>query len=236
MRHRLLIILMLGALIGAFVIPLNPVRDGLHRIALLGSLAGVWLAPLLLGWRRKTFRYLWLAIPLVCAVPFALPGRPLNGNELRAKYLEGMTELVGTKYFWGGESSRGIDCSGLPRLALREALLAYGLHHLDGGALRLFVSQWWHDASAKALGSGYRGYTIPLGPNGTIKDMDYASLQPGDLAVTESGVHVLAYLGEDRWIQADPGIGAVAILNGRSDRNRWFEVPVTTHRWTVFRQ
>jgi hypothetical protein len=65
--------------------------------------------------------------------------------------------------------------------------------------------------------------------------MDYSGLLPGDLAVTASGVHILAYLGGDMWIQAEPGIGAVAILNGRHDVNGWFQQPVTTHRWSVLR-
>ena len=63
--------------------------------------------------------------------------------------------------------------------------------------------------------------------------MDYANLSPGDLAVTDNGVHVMVYLGDGKWIQADPGIGAVATLDGRTADNGWFHVPVTTHRWRV---
>ena len=95
------------------------------------------------------------------------------------------------------------------------------------------VEQWWFDASAKALGQGHRDYTVPLGLQGTIEEMDYSELEPGDLAVTTNGVHVLAYAGDGKWVQADPGIGAVATLDGRSDENGWFESPVTIHRWAV---
>ncbi len=117
--------------------------------------------------------------------------------------------------------------------AIADALLAYGIRHFNSGALRMFARHWWSDASAKALAQGHRNYTMPLEPHGTIQHMDDSGLLPGDLAVTSSGVHILAYLGDGQWIQADPGIGAVAILHGHSDSNRWFEVPVSTYRWPV---
>jgi hypothetical protein len=63
--------------------------------------------------------------------------------------------------------------------------------------------------------------------------MSYAKLLPGDLAVTADGKHVMVYLRGDQWIQAEPGIGKVAIMNARIDDNVWFHVPVTTHRWTI---
>ncbi len=69
--------------------------------------------------------------------------------------------------------------------------------------------------------------------DGKITDMNYSGLLPGDLAVTTCGTHLLVFLGEDQWIQADPGLGAVAILDGRKDLNSWFQIPVTLHRWRV---
>ena len=129
-----------------------------------------------------------------------------------------------------------MDFRGLPRRALRDALLAYGAQHFNGRAFRGYVEQWWFDASAKALGDGYRDYTSPVGITGTIQKMAYRDLAPGDLAVTTSGVHVLAYVGDGRWIQADPGTGAVVTLDGRTGANRWFLTPVTIHRWQILAQ
>ena len=233
--RRLLLILTVGAVLGTLVIPFNPVADKMYRVALLASLSGAWLGLLLLLWRRRLLRWGWLAATILLAWLCALPGAPFQESELRAAYVQGMRNLAGTKYVWGGESSRGIDCSGLPRKALRDALFSYGIRHCDGGALREFARQWWFDASARSLGEGYRHYTLPLPTHGTIRQMDYSGLLPGDLAVTTSGLHILAYLGGDMWIQAEPGIGAVAILNGRHDANGWFNQPVTTHRWSVLR-
>ncbi|MGB6220928.1 NlpC/P60 family protein [Haloferula sp.] len=236
MWRRLILICTLGAFAGIFVIPLNPVNSKLLKLAFLGCIVGAWVGFTILTWKRKPVRVAALILPLLAAVPFILPGGEIDTDELRQDYVRRMSEFEGTKYHWGGESSRGIDCSGLPRRALRDALLAYGFRHFNGRAFRGCVEQWWFDASAKALGEGYRDYTRPLGATGTIQEMDYDGLVPGDLAVTTSGVHILAYAGDGQWIQADPGIGAVATLDGRTADNGWFRTPVTTHRWQLFTQ
>jgi hypothetical protein len=97
----------------------------------------------------------------------------------------------------------------------------------------MFAEQWWFDASAKSLGNGYRSYTVGLEPRGRISEMDESGLEPGDLAVTTNGRHILAYLGDGYWIQADPSLGKVATLHGKRDENPWFQTPITTHRWSV---
>lgn len=233
MWRRLILIGTLGALAGIFVIPLNPVNSKILKLAFLGCIVGAWGGLTLLAWKRRPLRLVALILPLLAALPFILPADVIDAEELRQDYVRRMSEFEGTEYYWGGESSRGIDCSGLPRRALRDALLAYGFRHFNGRSFRGYVEQWWFDASAKALGEGYRNYTNPIGTAGTIREMDYDALVPGDLAVTASGVHILAYAGDGRWIQADPGIGAVATLDGRKDDNGWFRTPVTTHRWTL---
>lgn len=164
-----------------------------------------------------------------------LPGGKIDAVELRQDYVQRLAGFESVKYYWGGENFHGIDCSGLPRRALRDSLLAYGIRHFSGRAFRSYLEQWWFDASAKALGEGYRDYTSPIGVTGTIREMNYEGLVPGDLAVTTSGVHILAYAGDGQWIQADPGIGEVATLSGRTDDNPWFLEPVTTHRWQILK-
>jgi len=222
----------LAALAGAFAISQYPVHCTVLRLALLGCAAGAWIGVTILIWNRKALKRLALALPMLAAIPFMLPGDEMNADELRHDYVRRMALLEGTTYVWGGESPHGIDCSGLPRRALRDALLAYGVKHLNGRAFRTYAEHWWYDASAKALGEGFRSFTVPVGTAGTIRDMNHETLMPGDLAVTSFGVHVLAYAGEGLWIQADPNIGSVAILHG-SANNGWFSAPVTVHRWSI---
>lgn len=227
---------MLGAAVGIFVIPLNPVNSKILKLAFLGCIAAAWVGFTILTWKRKPVKVAALFLPLLAAVPFILPGGDIDARELRQDYVRRMSEFEGTKYHWGGESSRGIDCSGLPRRAVRDALLAYGFRHFNGRAFRGYIEHWWFDASAKALGEGYRDYTSPVGMKGTIQEMDYEGLVLGDLAVTTSGVHILAFTGDGKWIQADPGIGAVTTLDGRTADNGWFRTPVTIHRWQLLTQ
>lgn len=232
--RRLLILLTVISVTVALAVPLNPVGTRFQHLVQLAAAGSAWSGLLMLCWRRRGLRITLLALPLLAGVVLVLPARRLNAEELREDYLADLRKFESVPYFWGGESPRGIDCSGLPRRALRDALLSRALRHADAGALRLFAGQWLHDTSARAMSEGYRGFTRALGIKGRIATMDYSALQPGDLAVTEGGAHVMVFLGGEQWIQADPGIGHVATLNGRRDHNSWFQHAVTLHRWSVF--
>ena len=233
MIRRLILILTLGSLAAMVLVCLDPVNAMLQRLLLLCALIGIWLGPLILLWKKKPVRIALCIVPALAIAPFLLPGKPVNVSELREDYLKRMVSYQGTIYHWGGENRRGIDCSGLPRKAMREALFSNGIRKLDGGSLRLFLKHWWNDASAKALAEGHLGYTIPTGQSGTIASMDYSGLIPGDLVVTKDRRHIFAYLGNDRWIQVDPGAEKVTIENGRTSPNTWFDVTVTSHRWAI---
>jgi hypothetical protein len=222
----------IAACVGVMVIVwLIPVSSGLLRLAWLGTWAG--LVGGLTGWfwRSPVLRAVPIAMACVASLPFVFPARPLDREALGKGYLRRLTALEGTPYFWGGEMAHGIDCSGLPRKALRDSLLHQGITSFNGSGTRGFFRHWWFDASAKALGMGYRGYTVPLPNTGTIRTLDTTGMQPGDLAITRDGRHVMVFLGVEQWIQADPAAGKVIIENGRTSPNHWFNAPVTTHRW-----
>lgn len=212
---------------------LDPINSMLWRMVFVGAMGGVWLGLLLLLWKWKAGRIVLLLLPISAVVVLALPGKPRDPAGLRSDYVARMKNYEGTRYLWGGENWRGIDCSGLPRRALREAMWSRGWEQADGELLRMAIGQWWFDASAKALSEDYRGGTRSLGGKGTIRSLDLTALEPGDLPITAGGVHVMIYVGDERWIQAEPSIGRVVTLDGKSKTSDWFDVPVTTHRWRV---
>lgn len=210
----------------------QPLHNGWLRYGLPLLVVAVWTGLLMLAWERKKWRVIVLCLPLLMAVPFVIPGRELDHVRLTDRYLSSMRGFEGTRYVWGGEGHRGIDCSGLPRKALRDALLDQAVRG-NGLAARMWMEQWWYDTSALAMMEGYRGFTRPTGISGPLWKMDSALVRPGDLAVTASGNHVMIHLGGGDWIQADPGPGKV--FTGRPDQvdNAWFRSIVSIHRWAV---
>lgn len=115
--------LITGMILGILVVHFNPVQTTLSKLLFLSFIFGLWLGFLVLVWRHKTLRFLFLVFPLFVASPFFLPKKKIDTNYLRNRYLSNLERFEGTRYWWGGENKFGIDCSGLPRKAFREALL-----------------------------------------------------------------------------------------------------------------
>jgi hypothetical protein len=115
---------------------------------------------------------------------------------------------------------------------LIDALFLRGVLSADPGPVRYSVWLWWHRTNAAALGDGHgftsRRFTVP-----SINALDHSHILPGDLAVTTSGAHVMAYLGGNQWIEADPSIGRVIIETAPSTQNPWFSTPMNIVRWNI---
>ena len=215
-----------------------PIRFGALRFALVADAMTLWLLALWLFWPYKTARgvlVLGLIAPLIIILA---PDKPQNPQELRAQYVRALQSYEGTPYIWGGESKRGIDCSGLMRCAFIDANIAQGRSTLNASAIRAAFSMWWNDASAKAIKEEYRGDTRLLFVSPSINhitknQLEYSALEPGDIAVTASGVHVLAYIGNQTWIEADPNElqGNCVIKVQTPTKNAWFNTPVHIMRW-----
>jgi hypothetical protein len=213
----------------------RPLHDGVMRYGLVAAFVLIWIGLLLVLWQSKRTRIAAMALPMVLAIPFLLPGREMSRGRLIQDYLAGMRGFKGTTYVWGGENSRGIDCSGLPRRALRDALARQALTG-NGTAARLWLENWWFDTSARAIMESYRGFAKPTGISGKMATLELTGIFPGDLAITTDGRHVMIYLGNGEWIQADPEPGQVIIATPGRDDNAWFDSHVSLHRWAAVDQ
>ena len=211
------------------------IRFGLLRLAIVLTAAVLWTGLVLL-FRSRSLRMAWIAITVGLTLWLALPGAPIDAAELRIEYPQALARYLGTRYVWGGENARGIDCSGLVRAGMIDALFAQGVHQRNPRAIRGAMVLWWDDCSARALGEQYHGRTRVLREVRDLNSLDNTKMMPGDFAVTTSGVHTLAYLGDGTWIEADPSLanGDGVVEMGVPSANPWFRMPMHIVRWRYF--
>lgn len=233
---RLSRLLWLGAVLVFVTDALYPISTGLTRAAGLALFLALWFGSLWLGWRRRGLRWALLGATGLLTFLLVGPARQLpEPDTLRRDYVAGMRRYAGTTYIWGGESPFGIDCSGLIRRGLVDSLFCRGLRTFNPGLVRRALQLWWHDRSAGDLGDARAGGpTVPLFDAPSLNGLDHSRLLPGDLAVTRSGVHVLAYVGGDTWIEADMEKGRVISVTAPARENSWFDTPMRLVRWEVF--
>ena len=211
---------------------LYPINSLPIRVGLLASLVGMLAGCFYFGRCKRIFCVVLLLVTLLMVGFLICPGRDYDQNQLRKAYVHALRSYEGTRYIWGGENKFGIDCSGLVRAGLIKASFQEGLRTLNPGLARFALSLWWHDSSAEALGQEYRQQTKHLLGATNINELDPNKVMPGDIAVTVSGVHVLAYLGASEWIEADPDLRKVVIVQVPERKNPWFQETFNILRWS----
>ena len=135
-----------------------PIRTGKIRLVLAALVVLVWGGLIALLWlKRKGVGAALLAATLSLLLFLSLAGRPIDPSALRRVYLERLQSYVGATYIWGGENFLGIDCSGLVRRALIDALFLQGWRTANPQAIRDAIALWWHDESALEMGRAADG-------------------------------------------------------------------------------
>lgn len=164
-----------------------------------------------------------------------LGNKPPDQHMLRSTYLKRLLGFQGTRYVWGGESHRGVDCSGLARAAFWQAMGTEGLREVNPRLLGPMTWKfWWHDISATDLFHGKYKYTKVICSVPKLAGFKSKKLKQGDIAITTMTPHVLIYLGKGNWIEANPDEKKVVInkANPNSDRT-YFNMPATIVRWWI---
>lgn len=161
--------------------------------------------------------------------------KPPNVRALEQMYVKQLLYYRGTPHQWAGETNGGIDCSGLARAALWQAMLKVGVKEANSSLLGPQLWKfWWRDLSAGDMLKGRYGYTRVIGVADRLAGHDTSALSEGDMAIVGRGTHVLIYCGEDQWIGANPQDGRV-VLNKATARSKrpYFLQPVTFVRWWI---
>jgi hypothetical protein len=214
-----------------------PVSNTLTRAGSVVALLVGWGLLTTILWRHRWVRATLLMIPAACAAFLILPSRTHEGPQmLRHDFIACLRHYEGVRYFWGDEGFTGIDCSGLVRRGLIDSMFMRGIRTLDAGSVRYAIWLWWNDCSARDLGEGRNDLTVPVLETPSINDLDHSRVTPGDLAVTKGGEHVMAYVGDNVWIEADPLAHRVIIVRAPSRNNAWFHGPMTIVRWRILSQ
>lgn len=207
-----------------------PVWWGVIRLGIVLSFAFLWLGGIYIVWNYKVVRILCI-IATFFATSILLPGNNGDPAKISELYIEKLKTYEGVKYVWGGKNSRGIDCAGLVRKAYIDANVSLGIETGNPKLLRRAFFIWWYDCAADALGDEYRNMTIKVRDSRNIDELE-SILEPGDLVVgLPDGFHVLAYLGNDQWIEADPTPGKVITISTMQKSKQWEDIPVRLVRW-----
>ena len=232
--RRIFVLFWLGALglLTYFLIIPESTRLIRASVVFLGCFIGIGLIFMLR--HHQVFRLLFLGLLLAIASFLCWPSYSSRDvSRLRDEYVAALLRYEAVPYYWGGENMKGIDCSGLVRRALVDACWSCGIKSGDSELARQAISIWWHDTTAKSLGESFRGLTTPVLDVSSLREANHAQLALGDLAVSQNGVHVLAYIGNLKWIQADPTAGRVTITESSPSAHGWFTKPMKIVRWSM---
>jgi hypothetical protein len=207
-----------------------PVRTLFIRSSIIACGVGILLLTTAILWRFRFWRWVPMAFAVCGVALMILPGRAVDRNALRNRYVQSLLHYEGTRYVWGGENRLGVDCSGLLRAALVDACWVEGIERGNPTLLRRAAWLWWHDESAAQMAADYLQVTERVGDAAPLKARPNEELAAGDFAVTADGSHVLAYAGEGRWIEADPYQMKVLVMEPGST-SPWWDVKVVPGRW-----
>lgn len=215
----------------------TPIQFFKLKIALLVSLVLIVLGAFVLFNRQRTLLTTLLLAFVIAFVTFGLwPAQNYSKPELRSAYVSSLRSYLDTKYVWGGENGRGIDCSGLIRRAMVDALVNRGWQEMNPSLWRVAAQIWWTDFAARDMKESDNSFFQPRFEVASLNPLVDSKVEQGDVAVTRNGVHVLAFVGERTWIQADPNLangGDKVILTKTDSKNGWFTQKMVICRWKL---
>jgi hypothetical protein len=234
--RRLLWLLWVASFACFISICLTPVSNRMTRSSRVALLFLWWFGLIFLVWRRPIIQFALLGLTGLVICFLFVPGRPPSPGMLRRDYVNGLEHYRGVPYYWGGESFKGIDCSGLIRRGLIDSLFCRGMVSVNPALVRYAIWLWWHDCSASDLGEGNLQMTVHVLDTPSLNRLDHSQILPGDLAVTAGGVHIMAYKGSNTWIEADPGAKRVVVVTAPCRTNAWFTGPMQIMRWQILHE
>ncbi|OPZ87646.1 MAG: outer membrane lipoprotein [Firmicutes bacterium ADurb.Bin419] len=230
-KLKTLYIITVALTIGTILLAINPINRRSTNLLFIGAILALYTCFIVLSWKNKILRLILFILPVILLSLLTINGPEIDKEVIRSEYVKALIKYEGTKYVWGGETSLGIDCSGLVRRGLIDTYIRLGFLNISPQYIRKGIYLWYNDLSAEAIGNEYANRTVKVFSNQVLNDLDYEKIKEGDIMVTENGVHAMAYIGNREWIQADPSEQKVIIEKAPDDNNTWYKVPSKILRW-----
>jgi hypothetical protein len=227
---RVLYFIVVGLILAIIIVIEQPIHTKYICLITILMLACLLIIISILFIHKIWFKISGFIIMALC-LGTLINQSPINTKTLNQLYVNQLTSYKNVTYVWGGESGFGVDCSGLPRRSMINALLIYSVTRLNGNSLIQALDYWWNDASALEMLNGYKGRMFVSDMTFTINESEKVSINPGDLAVTANGTHVMVFIDSKHVIQAEPGAGMV-IINNVPSENPWLYQDVKLVRWS----
>ena len=216
------------------VIIISPIRTKLISLFILFSPITYLLVLLFILRKKLILKIIGSIVIVFTIILFSLKNRCVSIEEIRNTYVIELIKYENTRYVWGGENINGIDCSGLVRKGMINALFKLGVRNLSSKYLYEAFKIYINDFSAKSIKEEYKNMFTKLLEIDNLNTFDHSQIMAGDILVTSNGVHTFAYVGNNKWIQADPGSNKVIVEAAPSKNNQWYEMKSVILRWKYF--
>ena len=215
-------------------VKINPIRTKLISLFILFSPIFFVLFVLCIFKQKVILKIIGVVTVVFLIVLVSLKNKDVPVEKIRNRYVTELLKYENTTYVWGGETRNGIDCSGLVRKGMIDTLLKVGIENVSSKYVYEAFKLYVNDFSAKAIKQEYKNLFTTLQEIESVNTFDHSYILPGDILVTNNGVHTFAYIGNNTWIQADPDSKKVIIETAPSTDNKWYKMNAVILRWGYF--
>ena len=207
-----------------------PVRNGITRPALLTMSLLIYAMMLFLFWNKCLLRYILIAFAALVTMAICLPGRSVNSASLQSAYVSKLCGYTSTRYASGAEKTTSVSIAPASS-ALRWStpnVNKESPHSTPACSVKApgFGGMTWLPVTCPvATRAAWSASSRPIPPVALRRIFNPETLPSPPMAHMS-----FAFLGNDRWIEADP-ISLHVIEWGTNDRPGYLDRPFQLLRW-----